>query len=498
MSKQKTSIVGNEISYNAPATVSSFMESEAFVRFILGPVGSGKTTGCLFESLRRACEQQPGPDGIRRTRAVIVRNTLSQMKQTVLKDVETWLGSIAYFKASENLIQIRVGDVHSDWYLIPLDDPANQQRLLSLQLSWAWINEFIEVDPDLIPAIAGRLGRYPSAAQGGPTWFGIIGDSNMPNAGSRWHELLDVNKPEDWSVHIQPGGLSEGAENLNYLTQTNETLKLPLNHPKRLDQGREYYRRLARQHAGNWVKRYVHAQYGDDPDGTAVFRESFNRDFHVSKTPLEPSDSLPIIVAQDFGRNPCAVILQPNHRGQVLVLEEIEAQNMGLELHVAQNVRPLLSKPEYIGKSVIFVGDPSGVAKNSISELDMFAYLESQGFIAYPAPTNDIDLRIQAVESLLAQNIGGRPMLHIDGTRCPRLVQALHTKYLYAKRKDGENRSIPEKKHPWSDLVDALQYGALCVQGGFHQMLKRDIRRRLDGQVRARDPQMRIDAKGWT
>jgi hypothetical protein len=495
MNKQKESIVGNEINYDAPPTVSEFMSSEAFVRFILGPVGSGKTTGVMFECLRRACEQMPGPDGIRRTRAVIVRNTLAQMKQTVLKDVETWLGSIAYFKSSENLIQIRAGDVHSDWYLIPLDDPANQQRLLSLQLTWAWINEFIEVDPDLIPAIAGRLGRYPSAAQGGPTWFGIMGDSNMPNAGSRWHEYLDVNTPEDWSVHIQPGGLADDAENLNYLTQTNETLKLPLNHPQRLDQGREYYRRLARQHAGNWVKRYVHAQYGDDPDGTAVFRESFNRDFHVSKEPLIPSDSLPIIVAQDFGRNPCGLVLQPNHRGQVLVLEEIIAQNMGLELHMAQNVRPVLAKERYIGKPVIFVGDPSGVAKNSITELDMFAFIESQGYRAYPAPTNDIDLRLQAVESLLMQTIGGKPMLLIDGVNCPNLVQALHSKYLFAKRKDGENRSIPEKKHPWSDIADALQYGALCVQGGFHQAIKRDINRRLDRQVAERRT---MASGGWT
>ena len=495
MNKQKESIVGNAITYNAPPTISEFMSSEAFVRFILGPVGSGKTTGVLFESLRRACEQQPGPDGIRRTRAVIVRNTLAQMKQTILKDVETWLGSIAYFKSSENLIQIRAGDVHSDWCLIPLDDPQNQQRLLSLQLTWAWINEFIEIDPDLIPAIAGRLGRYPSAAQGGPTWFGIIGDSNMPNAGSRWHEYLDVSVPEDWHVSIQPGGLEAGAENLNYLTQTNETLKLPLDHPKRLDQGREYYRRLARQNAGNWVKRYVHAKYGDDPDGTAVFRESFNRDFHVSKETLIPSESLPLLVAQDFGRNPCALIIQTIHRGQVLVLKEVLAQNMGLELHMNQNMRPALTEERFVGKSVNFVGDPSGVSKNSITELDMFAYIESQGYRAYPAPTNDIGLRLQAVESLLMQNIGGRPMLLIDGKNCPMLVQALHSKYLFAKRKDGENRSIPEKKHPWSDLTDALQYGALAVQGGFHQAIKRDMDRRLNRLV---EPRRTMVAGGWT
>ncbi|MFN7882435.1 MAG: terminase, partial [bacterium] len=163
--------------------------------------------------------------------------------------------------------------------------------------------------------------------------------------------------------------------------------------------------------------------------------------------------------------------------------------------HMNQNLRPALNEERFVGKAVSFIGDPSGVSKNSITELDMFAYIESQGYRAYPAPTNDIDLRLQAVESLLMQNIGGRPVLLIDGKNCPMLVQALHSKYLFAKRKDGENRSIPEKKHPWSDLTDALQYGALAVQGGFHQAIKRDVDRRLNRQV---EPRRTMVAGGWT
>ena len=105
------SIVGNDIEYTAPPTIAGFMASDAFTRFILGPVGSGKTTGVMWECFRRACEQIPGPDGYRRTRFVIVRNTLAQMKQTILKDIETWLGRVAYFRSSDNVIQIRINDV---------------------------------------------------------------------------------------------------------------------------------------------------------------------------------------------------------------------------------------------------------------------------------------------------------------------------------------------------------------------------------------------------
>lgn len=488
------SSVGKDITYTAPPTIASFMESDHFVRLILGPVGSGKTTGALFEVLRRCCEQAPGPDGLRRTRFVIVRNTLQQMTNTVLKEIQHWLGDIAHYKVSEKVIEVRAGDVHSDWLLIPLDTPENQQRLLSLQLTGAWVNEFIELDPDLLDSISGRLWRYPSAAQGGATWSGIVGDSNMPNAGTEWHELMEVNRPKQWGVFYQPGGLEPHAENLNYLAQTADTLKLPLDHPDRLARGRAYYERLLGGKA-NWVNRYVHAKFGDDPDGTAVFRETFSKEFHVAKGPIEPSVGMPLTIGQDFGRNPCSLICQMNHRGQLLVLREVVAQNMSLEIHIPQYLRPILASDlRFINKRVIIVGDPSGGAKSDLIEMNAFGMLESHGFIAYPAPTNLIEPRLSAVEALLAGNIKGEPMLLIDPEGCPNLIAALHSKYLFGKSKDGETRALPEKKHPWSDLADALQYAALCVQGGYQMQIMEDMGRRFDNRERRAAPSV----KAWT
>ena len=138
-----------------------------------------RSTGCLIELIRRMCEQEKGPDGIRRTRFAIIRQTLSQIKQTVLKEFYTWAGPITTFKVSENTIYIKFNDVESEIHLIPLDDEQDIRRLLSLQLTGAWINEAPEVDVSIVPALCGRLGRYPSKAQGGPTWFGLIMDGNF-------------------------------------------------------------------------------------------------------------------------------------------------------------------------------------------------------------------------------------------------------------------------------------------------------------------------------
>ena len=255
----------NSITFIAPPVCAKFMDSDAFARFVMGPVGSGKTTACIFELLRRSAQQAPGVDGVRRTRWAIVRQTLQQLRMTVLLDILTWLRPIAHYKVSDQLIIIRVNDIYSEWFLIPLEDPEDQRRLLSMQLTGSWLSEAIEISPDLVDAIAGRCGRFPSAAQGGASWFGLIGDTNAPTEGSDWHKLFEDDKPADWQVFRQPGGLDEGAENLDYLMQTPDTLKLPRGDPARLAQGRTYYERLARGKNAAWIKRYVHAEYGDDP-----------------------------------------------------------------------------------------------------------------------------------------------------------------------------------------------------------------------------------------
>lgn len=478
------------VNYTAPPTVAAWMKSESFTRWLLGPVGSGKTTGVLFEILRRASQQAPGPDGLRRTRFAIVRNTLQQLRQTVLKDIEAWLSPIVRFKVTDNTVTIAAGDIRSEWFLIPLDDPLDQKRLLSMQLTGCWISEFSEVDPQLVPAIAGRCGRYPSAAQGGASWFGIVGDSNMPSIGSEWHRLLELDRPGDWDVHIQPGGTDPAAENIEWLTQTPDTLRLPLDHPDRLAQGRTYYERLQGQHSADWVQRYVHAQYGEDPSGTAVFRSTFKRPRHVSPTPLSPSVGHTLFVGQDFGRNPCSMICQMSHKGQFLVLEEVMAQDMGLELHVTRNLRPRLMDPRYQGLPVALIGDPAGGARDSLYEENCFDLLRRHGFSAYKAPTNDIDPRIRGVEALLLQHDG----ILIDGTRCPMLVRALSGSYRYGKTKDGKSKPVPDKSHPWSDLADALQYACSSANAG----LRGSIMRRWTRERAPRRDQAPVSAAGWT
>ena len=483
------------LKYTAPPTCASFMKSAAFGRIIAGPVGSGKTTSCVIELLRRAMDQAKAPDGFRYTRFAIVRQTLKQLKDTVLKDCQAWLTGLGQWKVSENTFHLEFGDVKSEWVFIPLEDASDQARLLSMQLTGAWLSEAIEMNFDVLAPVSGRLGRYPSGQQGVATWHGMICDTNMPTEETPWAKFMMLPS-KDWQVFIQPGGLSAGAENLEYLLQDENTIRLPAWSPVRRAKGRQYYERFVAMYGSEsaWVKRYVDAQYGEDPSGEAVFRASFNKPFHVvPETLVVPG--YPLIVGIDFGRNPWALICQVDHLGRVLVHEEVPATNIGLERQVEEKLKPKLLGGKYIGSKVILVGDPSGIAKGTIAEETSFDALKRMGLPAFPAPTNDIDPRLRAVEVLLSRQVGGRAALLISQAGCPFLVRALGGGYRYKKHKDGALRTIPEKMDAegFSHVADCLQYVCLVVHGG----LVDEFSRRLSPRVK-RQQRQPVSAAGWT
>jgi hypothetical protein len=429
-------------------------------------------------------QQAEAPDGVRYTRFAIIRQSLKDLKSTVLRDIIGWFGSIADWRVSESTLYFHYGDVYSEWMFIPLDEPDDIKRLLSLQLTGAYINECIETNIDLLSDIAGRVGRYPSNDQGVCSWSGIWADTNAPILNTPWATFL-ANPPPQWQVFHQPSGLSYpsidpstgqlvgGAENLPHLMQTAETILLPEDDPKRAAQGRKYYERLVSVGSPDYIRRYVWSEFGRDPSGAAVFAESFKYDYHVSSTPLEPVYSRMLVVGQDFGRSPWSLICQLDHSGRLLVLEEVpgrglSGENVGLEQHIKQNLIPVLLSPRFIGRPIGVVGDPSGMSKDSLFELNSFDLLRSCGLAAEPAPTNDLEPRLRGVESFFTRQVGGRPAMLIDGSRCPTLVAALNGQYKFATTLDSSGgtyvKNVPEKLHPWSDVADALQY--VCLVAG--------------------------------
>jgi hypothetical protein len=172
-----------------------------------------------------------------------------------------------------------------------------------------------------------------------------------------------------------------------------------------------------------------------------------------------------------------------------------------LEKHILQSLKPRLWAPEYSGCKVALVGDPSGIAKGSIAEESCFDALKRFGLPAFPAPTNDIEPRLRAVEALLGQQRNGGPALLINKHKCPMLMRAMSGGYRFKKNPAGTFKTIPDKDSGekingqlvrFSDVADCLQYVALVVHGGMVGEIARRLRPRSNSFRR------NISPKAWT
>jgi len=213
--------------YKAPRVVAQFMKSDAPFKAILGPYGSGKSVGCCVEILRRCMAQKKGKDGFRRSRWVIVRNVRQQLADTTIKTWLDWVPDGVFGKWRESKMEytLEFNDVKAEILFRALDTPADAAKLMSLELTGAWLNESQFIPKEIVEKLEGRLKRYPSQAMGGSNYWMLIADTNPPAVDTYWHKIfehLEVEEGNPNSVVLcdtfkQPSGLSPDADNLENL-----------------------------------------------------------------------------------------------------------------------------------------------------------------------------------------------------------------------------------------------------------------------------------------
>jgi len=432
-----------------------------------------------MELFRRACEAPKQADGIRRSKMVIVRNTLQQLKTTNLVTIQQLLRPVISYKVSDQTIQVRMPGIESDWLLLPLDTPENVQRLLSLELTAAWVSEFREIDPEIVQSVLSRCGRYPSRAQLKKDeydyWYGLIMESNSFSEDSPWYELLEIDLPGNWEYFVQPGAFDQGAENLE---------NLPPN----------YYQDLMESNSDDWVDQYVHNRIGPSLSGQAVFRKSFDHNFHVASDVLRPVPGHPLIIGMDTGRNPAAQVCQLDHQARLLCLKTLWRENMGMQQFLSTVVIPELQSERYAAVPSYLVLDPACRQRSQIGEESVLECCKRMGFSAVPAMTNQIEPRLRSVERFLNEQRNGGPAILFDPEGCRDLIIAMGSKYRYKLRKDKTLEEKPEKLHPWSDIVDALQYACLGTASGLRGRVMRAMGR--DQAAAESGPEPTV--AGWT
>lgn len=421
----------------------AFLASDAFVRGIRGPFGSGKSTVCCVDILRRALAQRPGPDGKRRSRWAIVRNTYPELKTTTIK---TWHGivpsQVGQWVDSGPPRHVLLGeDFEIEIWFLALDSPEDVKKLLSMDLTGAWINEARETPKSILDGLTARVGRYPGIAQGGPSWFGVLMDTNPPDSDHWWYKLAEEETPQGFAFFAQPSGLSDAAENRD---------NLPAG----------YYERLCSGKSDEWIKVYVRGEYGFVADGRPVFPE-YSDSTHCQ--PFELAPRLPLYVGIDFGLTPAALIGQRTAMGAWRWRYELCTEHMGAKRFGELVLGPKLEQLRQAGFTFAAItGDPAGDQSAQTDETTPFKILRAAKIDARPAHTNDFTIRREAVAQALGRLIDGRPgfLLHPE---CAVTRRGMGGRYAYRRLQIAgtERYADQPEKNLYSHPCEALQYGMM-------------------------------------
>lgn len=445
------------------------MDCDAFIRGLMGPFGSGKSSASVIECGQRGVATPPMLDGVRRSRWAVIRNTNKELEDTTERTFMQWFPPQAFgeWTPSKHNYTIRAlradGDDRGAEIQIlfrALDRPDQIKDLLSLDLTGAWINEGREIDWPIVEALQARLGRYPPMADmRQPYWFGMWMDTNAPDTESRWYKFFEE---EDLSESVaelanvipgltvdkfrrlfkQPSGRGPRAENLE---------NLPAG----------YYQRLAIGKTDEWVKVYIDGEYGFVVEGKVVW-PGYTDAFHCPADQRhwpQPVFGLPIYRGWDFGLTPACVFTQITPRGQWIIFDELVADAIGAI--GADRFSDLVlnhSARNYPGFTFRDVGDPAGMQRGQSDERTCFQVLHAKNILIEPA-IQTLQIRLESVRRPLQMiTEGGRPQFLLH-PRCKMLRRAMMGGYHFRRlRVSGERYANEPEKNAYSHVADALGY----------------------------------------
>ena len=445
-----------------------FMKDDSFFRGIRGPVGSGKSVGCCVELFRRALEQKPNDDGVRKSRWAVIRNTNPQLRTTTIKTWLDWFPESDWgnFKWSVPYTHhIKVNDLDLEVIFLALDRPEDVKKLLSLELTGIWINEAREIPKSIVDACTMRVGRYPSMREGGASWSGVICDTNAPEEDHWWaimagevpipdhiprEQATMLVKPDNWKFFVQPPAMLEEKN------EQKEIVSYSLN--KDAENRRNilgtYYPNLIRGKTKSWIDVYVMNRLGLIQEGKPVYPD-FVGQTHVATEEIPVAVGIPLYIGVDFGLTPSAVFGQ-KVRGRWLIQSEIVAVDMGI-VRFSELLRQEIAT-RFNNIDVYIYGDPAGDFRAQTDENTPFNIMRGAGLKAVPAPSNSVDLRLESVSSQLTKMADGKPAFMID-TRCQQLIKGFQGGYCYRRMQvSGERYEDKPEKNMYSHVHDALQY----------------------------------------
>lgn len=480
--------------YTASPTLKRFHACDDMVRCVIGPVGSGKSSGCMVEGgMIRAMKQEADPLGYRRTRGAIIRNTYTELSTTSLKTFKDWYGyDICSYRADKPLsanIHFTMPDgtkVDCEVIFLALDRDEDVGKIRSLELTWAYINEASEIESyGILDALRERVGRYPKQWEdpktglpaGGPTWSGIFIDTNAPDDEHWIYEKFEQERPEGFRIFHQPPAvlLADGSDAMNPVWVPNKGQRegIPaaenLEHLGKVGHQWDYYLNMLPGKPYEAVRTMLGAEYGIVAYGRPVYTKYNDQVFFMPnrrdpKTgrpmDVELLRGYPVMIGFDFGiEYAAAVFAQLGPMRQLRVFDELVVKDT--TTRDFGNMVAEKCHNEFPGMLVYGYGDPAGNARGRQEGISDINILNECGIPTEGCVTNIPKQRIEAVNFFMGRMVDtGMPGL-VLGSKCKWLRKGFAGRYHYKKvsttARDATYKAEPVKDK-FSHPHDALQY----------------------------------------
>lgn len=477
---------------NSPGPIASaFLQSRAFIKGIIGPVGSGKTLSALQAGLRVGAIQGGRKDErgvlVRTGRVGVIRESYPNIEANTLK---SWFNIVPeeegrfswkapYVHAFKKVLRrdredgrpIEVLNMEMEFRAI--GDRSVEEVTRGWEVNAVVIDEFDLQPPELVSFLSGRVGRFSNLDPSLVVDPQIICSLNMPYIDNHAYRMLverdlgelDPEQDPDLAAalegrpllecFIQPGGRDPAAENLHNLRG-----------------GRGYYalQVAANKQRPGYVDRMVDNKPVPMQFGQPV-NPKFNYSRHVRALEFDPRRKL--IVPMDQGLFAAAVAMQRTPMGQIRTLREcvfMREDGKALEkigpTAFGQAVRAMLGEhfPDLRPEMLRFVADPAAFAAGDRADNEHDWILAVQKALGskiriHRAKSNSPQLRNEAIWKAQLEDDG-----YAVDPSCKHLIRGHLGGYHYAKaeRTEGEIKGhLVIADTIYTHVCDAEQYGAL-------------------------------------
>ena len=471
--------------------------------FCRGPVGSGKSSGCIWHILLNSFLQEPMWDGVRRSRYGVFRASYPALKSTVIKSWKHWFKSlltIVYDVPIRGEIRMPHPDGETEVLIelvfIALDREEEVNKIQSLELTGAHLNEAAEIPRGVHQMLKSRVNRYPDSADGGAHMPFIIADYNSVPTDHWLYKIAEEEQPPKHGFYHQPSAMimvrpgesgiidlagncyipNPEADNLGSYrpgVESEPPTTISIWHPEIREWfvpnlSPDYYEDQIYGAEADWVNVMILNNYGELRTGKPVYPEYIDS-IHFDEKLLGPIKGIPIIIGMDLGLTPAATFSQLTPTGLFQTFDEIVTDDCSIRKFCEDFLKPHIQL-NYRDHNFELIIDPAANIRSQNDAKAAAEIIKESGLPFRAARTNSPMKRREAIVYFL-RKINGFKI----GPKCGYLRKGFISEYKFEKKRlaivnvRGDNSEMFKEKpdkNIYSHVHDAEQYAALEASEG--------------------------------